>query len=566
MKVVLLIFTLFLSINASAIEININYHDEENSGFNSKEVFTPTIDNPSTTLGGARRYVLERIVKMLSAQLTSNSTIYWGVTFADIAGYGAVTLGPTYTSYSNNTFPDNYNFLEVDRHYPAHMLRDFLNMPKQLPSSSDDYDGSTRFTRVYDNYTFTIGENGQRFASTVLHELVHLMGLYSGDCLNNCLPQASSTQSHFNKFSFVEGIHNLPWAELTLEQKNEAAKIPDNVYFKGTQQTLDFANTQLIGGVSTNNGIELHSGLNSDGSYDGQSLSHLSSNVMPMQLMHSTGKDVLNLSSAAYILCDIGWCKGVGFVSDLGISSKTSVIKPNIESLITYEIANLSEQTVTDIEVEIILPENVSIAANSLSDNCQQSLQVITCQKSELHSQEYSDIDINVIAPVGTHVFDSQIRSNAFVVDENGENNLSLNTITSQESPFPEVTLNEVYEIKEAQLATITPSFIASEEDNLEFFWVMESGSEFPFEQNTLTGELSFTAPTLYAKQKKVFKLTIKSNGRTVTKVVEINIVPALKETEPTKSNGGGGGSTNLFIVMILTLILIPRKLLKYKG
>jgi len=560
MKKTLLAIALLLSIKASAIEININYHDEENSGFNSKETFTPSIDNPSTTLGDARKYVLERTVKMLSTQLTSNAIIYWGVTFENIEGYGAITVGPTYGSYDINEFPDVHNFLEVGRNYPRHMVRDFLNMPKQLPSSPDDYDGNTRFTRIYNNYTFTTEDNGHRFATTVLHELVHLMGFMTGDCLNDCMPQASSNPSHFNKFIFVEDTHNLFWADLTLEQKNEAAKTPNSIYFKGAQGTIDFANTQLTGGVSTANGIELHSGLNSDGSYDGQSLAHFSPDVMPMQLMHSAGKDVLNLSGAAYVLCDIGWCKGVGFVSDLSISPKTTIIKPNVESTITYEIANLSGKTVTDIAIEIILPENVTIAANSLNENCQQSGQFITCQKNELLAQEYVDIDISIIAPAGTHVFDSQIRSNAFVVDENGENNLSLSTVIAQEAAFPEVTLNEVYEFTEGQSATITPSFTSNENDNLEFSWRIESGQELTIEQNTTTGVLTFTAPSVNVTQTSMLTLSIKSNGRTVTKTTKINVIPILEEVESKSSDGGGSTSNLMLLFMFFSLLLKIRR------
>jgi len=559
MKELLLVAALFVSASTCASNFKIDYLDEAGVGFKSTEPFSPTNTNPSTTLGEARKYILERTVEMISTQLTISTPIYWGVSFDEIPGYGAMTIGPSFFEFTNTSIPDEYGIFKVGLSYPLVLRSSLLNLIEREPYIEGDNDANTRFTKTAENYNFDTSVEGQRFAANVLHELVHVMGFSTLDCLNECIPAPISLHNHYNQFVFVESDYNTFWNNLSIDQKNTAGNIPDILYFKGSEETLNYANTVLEGGVSAENGIQLHSGMNDDGTWDGQSVGHFSPNVAPLQLMHSAGKNVLDLGAAAYILCDIGWCRGTGFVSDLKISISNKTISPTEESTITYEIANLSTKTVSDIVIELDIPQSMNVITNALPDNCSILESTLSCTQSELLSQEYRDIDITISAPAGTYIIDSKIYSNDFVVDINGENNMSLDTITSEIAPFPVISVEETYTFNEGASANITPTFSANSSDNLSFNWEIESGYNLTFTQDSDSGVLTFTAPDVRVRETTHFKLTMTSNGRTETKSIEVKIAPVTPPKD-NNSDGGGGGSTNLFMLTLLVVGLIRKQ------
>lgn len=77
MRLCALILGLFC-FHSTATTIKVTYLDEAGVGFNSTEPYVPTAENPATTLGEARRHVLERTVRMFSTQFHSEAPIFWG--------------------------------------------------------------------------------------------------------------------------------------------------------------------------------------------------------------------------------------------------------------------------------------------------------------------------------------------------------------------------------------------------------------------------------------------------------------------------------------------------------
>ncbi|MFT4899044.1 MAG: hypothetical protein ACI9U0_000832 [Flavobacteriales bacterium] len=561
MKLITLLIC-FFSLSLKAATINIAYLDEAGVGFNSTKPHTPTDENSSTTLGEARRYVLERTVRMFTTQFNNDTPIFWGVNFEEIEGYGALTLGPSSSEYTQGAPSDEFGILEYGLHYP-NLLKDALlnRVDRTIPKSGEEteYDARTTFTSYAKDYSFSGADDGHRFAATVLHELVHLIGFVSLDCLKGCIPQPTSHPGHYNQFVYVEGDYDKAWNELTLSEKEDAAMLENTLYFKGSASTLNFSANELFSGV-TENGIGLHSGTNDDGSWDGQSVSHVSPEVTPAQLMYSAGADVNELGAAAYILCDIGWCRNDGFVADLSVTSSNKVsVKPNIESTISVEITNLSSNKVNNIFWEFEIPEGVKVNEGASTSGCKVSDGNLICEIVELFSEQYIDIDVAITATEGQHIIDSKLYSNSFIVDPKGANNLNILNIMSEESPFPIITLEDSYNFTSGDTATVTPQYTENMDDELNFSWIIASGYELAIEQNTSTGVLSFTVPEVTGSQTTKLVLTITSKGRTEEKAITIYIVPKSIEPEVTPEKSSGGGSMGLYLLLLTALVRLKQ-------
>jgi hypothetical protein len=552
----------FTSFYLNATTINITYLDEAGTGFYSTEPYAPTSENPSTTLGEARRYVLERTVKMFSTQFYNPTPIFWGVSLEDLGGgFGAITLGPTFTEFTQGSPVDEFGILTEGTHYPSLLIDALTNNVNRTMYSEDDYDATTQFSSYGKDYGFSGSDEGFRFASVVLHELVHVIGFATTDCLRGCIPQSTSNKSHYNQYVFVEDSYNKFWEELTLLEKEEAAMLESILFFKGSDATLSFAKNQLNSGTS-NNGIGLHSGVNSDGSWDGQSIGHLSPKITPAQLMLSAGSDVNELGAAAYILCDTGWCRNNGFVADLSVTSiNDATVKPNIMTTISFEVANLGSNTIEDIYLEFEITDGVEVIESSSTDGCKVTEKTAVCEITELFSEQYINIDIAITATEGEHIIDSKLYSKSFIVDPKGANNLNILTINSEESPFPIISLEENYSFTSGDSVTITPKHTEKPDDELSFNWVIISGDELIFDQNLNTGVLSFTAPEVTTSTTTNLKLTIQSKGRIVEKSITLSISPkSIKPEVKLEDSSSGGGMINLLSLFSMLLLIMFKK------
>jgi hypothetical protein len=529
-------------------------------GFNSTEPYSSTAENPSTTLGEARRFVLEKTVKMFSTQFYSNSPIFWGVSFEEIEGYGAITLGPGMREHTQYSLSDDYGVLKYGLHYPKPLRNALLNNVGRVLLGEEDYDATTEFTSSANDYSISGTDDGHRFSATILHELVHVIGFASLDCLRGCFPTSVSLDGHYNQFVFVEGDYNKTWNGLSLLEKEEAAMLEDILFFKGSDATFEFALNNLHSGI-TNNGIGLHSGVNDDGTWDGQSVAHLSSKITPMQLMFSAGADVNELGAAAYILCDIGWCRNEGFVADLSVTSANEVsIKPNIASIISFEIANLSSRTVEDIYFELEIPNDVDVIESGSTNGCKFSDQIFTCKITELLAEQYIDIDVTIISTEGQHIIDSKLYSKSFIVDPKGANNLNTLNITSEEAPFPTISLEETYNFTSGDSVIITPQYIDNSSDELSFDWIIISDDELTFDQDINTGVLSFTVPEITKSTTIYLKFTAQSKGRTIEKIITIYLKPEIIAPSIKPKKNSSGGIVNLLSIFSLFLFVVFRK------
>ena len=477
-------------------------------------------------------------------------------------GFGAITLGPVFREFRQSDTTDQYSILKVGTHYPRLLIDALIDNSNRNARSG--YDAETEFASFYENYSF-VENNRFRFASVVLHELVHVIGFATTDCLRGCIPQPVSRDSHYNQHVHVEGAYNTAWQELTLPDKEEAAMLENVLYFKGSQATLNFATNSLFSGVSEN-GIGLHSGTNSDGTWDGQSIDHLSPSITPAQLMYSAGADVLELGAAAYILCDIGWCRNDGFVADLSLSSSTEVsIKPNSESKLSVEVANLSNNTINNVYWQFTVPQGMHVHEQASSSGCEYIDGDMICSIPELLPEQHIDIEFAVTAVEGVHLVDSKLYSKSFIVDPIGINNLNVLKVTSEEQPFPTIAVDDSYTFSSGDSAIITPKYSIDEDDTLSFSWKITSGYQLAFEFDSNSGVMNFTAPEVTGSQTTNFVLTITSKGRTQEKVVTVYTAPKYNEPDVVVENSSSGGSTGVYFLLLTLLVKCKRSIWRYR-
>jgi len=336
--------------------------------------------------------------------------------------------------------------------------------------------------------------------------------------------------------------------------------LENQVTFKGSDSLFSYAQNNLTSGFNEH-GVELHSTPKEDGSYDNQSISHLSENVQPEQLMHSAGKDVMELGISAHMLCDMGWCRNTGFVTDLSISKESSTtLLANTEIPITFEVVNLGDKTVNNAIVELSFPISTVINESALQDNCSLTNTIVTCVYAELYPSDYLDITVQAaVTDLDVYSLKGRIYSDSYVVDLNGMNNLSITPLTVQVRDFPAINLNETYNVDSESSVSITPNFTSQEDDNLIFEWTTDE--DIVFTQDKATGELAFTAPKVTSVNNLSFSLITLSNGRTTDQNITIKVNPPAATVQPTDKSSSSGGMINLLsLISILLLIIFKKK------
>lgn len=534
---------------AYAGQIKVVFADAEGVGFNSQEQYSAVGGNNAKTLGEARKNVLFRAVRMIESQINIASNFTIEVEFSDLDGYGAITRGPSFTSFIEGQ-SNPYGILEVGRQYPINLLYSLQDNESNFwgleiyPVSRTSFSATDSTYLGFDN-------NGvdRSFISTTLHELAHVMGFANLDCLGNCFPEPISLPSHFTKFVFGQGEPLEVFDDLSISEKEKLVSSNDRLLFIGSNTTQSKLADLLTAGIH-NGAVELHA----DGELDGQEIAHFSPNVYPEQLMWSVGGNVLNLGAAAYILCDVGWCRGTGKVIDIALSIENTNFhaEPSQRVDIDFILENFTETPVNDLLLEIRIPEGV-VLSNALLDNgdCQiLDGSVLSCTVQRLDAQEMLDMHFLLSGDIGQYELTGELSSASFDVDTNGSNNLfdiDFNVTTNQK---PEITLVESKTVNEGTKVFITASAIDSDNDELTYLWTQLSGPSVVLAD---TGGLSleFTAPEVTQDTELVFQLMVSDNEVEVTKHVTVSVTDVEKLVVVEEKEGSGGS-----LSWLLTIIL----------
>ena len=519
------------------------YHDpnqESNRfGFFDREARTPTKSNPGETVGEARQYVLEYAAKMIESQFFSDARINFGASFNNGVYLSASTTTFSYkhTEYDNY---DDFGILKDGVYYPVVLKR--VLQGKDTEGSRNNTDADMAF-RDYDA-GYDIDElSHTRFLSLVLHEMVHGLGFannlcYREDCSTEELDKLTAMGDHI----FVESPYNDSWYNLDGTQRHAAAKEDDKIFYRGNEALKNYIANEVTGNGSNLNGIMLHSGLTDNGDLDSQTMSHISPLVDNTELMKSRVGNTTDLGATAYILCNMGWCRDTGFVTDFGMSiQETPRLKANEIFDLTYVIKNPDERTIQNVFIDIEFYD-ASLIAGDLPSNCTLDTTLVTCSIGNLEFNVEKSISLPFSAANdGTYRVMANTYSKSYIIDRDGFDNVNVQVITVGEIPFPTITMTESFSMEEESVFDMAPTFEAN--SDLTFTWAVtdSTGLNFSFTENASTGKLEMTLPAVEQDTTAMFKLTAHFDDR--EQEFDVSITITAKVDDDTGDDGSDDGS-----------------------
>lgn len=442
LKLTIVLVVALLSATAFAEDesmFNVSYVDAADKGANSKTPFV-TSEGKETTVGQYRQELVDLAALAVSLQFNHVVPHEIDVNFKAPEGYGAITYGPSFTEFTEFNRADKFGFLEVGRTYPATLV----SALKSIRTAQDE-DATVSFA---DNVEHLRVESGYDYAPivyTMYHELMHVLGFATTDCLGKCIPEPVSKNSHVSPYIYYNSDRGLkPFESLSINQKTDAYLSIDKLWFGGSEASKNAAMAELTSG-HVNGFVYMYATPNSDtGSVDGQSGDHFSFDVQPEQLMYSSRARTTDLGMAAYLLCDVGWCQDGGRVIEQSVSAVFD--------------ENASSDTESVIEVSVRENINVSVNEFELVITPDAAMNVLEFQDpngmcSERNNGYYCTGSLGalgkmnvrlIVSPLEEYVLKGHLRSTAFDVDRDGFNNILDVTLAKTPEPKPIAPITEV--------------------------------------------------------------------------------------------------------------------------
>jgi len=414
-------------------QFEISYIDPAGQGAYDPAAFN--VDGKDTTVGEYRRELIQHVARVVSLQFNHTVPHKIDVNFGVPKGFAAMTLGPSFSEFTESDEKDPYGFLTVGRHYPSTLVSALTG--KKI---SSDEDAIMSFADAPQDLTPTGDYEYPPIVYSAYHEMMHVLGFATTDCLGDCIPQPVSQHSHFSSNIYYNDAGTIKaFDSLTLADKTTAYLSIDNLWFGGSATSKDAAMDELTAGHS-NGYVYMYATPNPDtDNVDGQSGSHFSFDVQPAQLMHSARASTDDLGMAAYLLCDAGWCQEGG-----------KVIEQSVDAFINVNASSESE-TVIDISISENL--NVGVDEFELTIYRAPDMQIIDFQDTEnacvtitggyrcvsgLSALEKVELRL-IVTPANEYRLIGELRSTGFDVDRNGFNNI-LDTTLVKANAAPVVT------------------------------------------------------------------------------------------------------------------------------
>ncbi|MGK0234498.1 MAG: hypothetical protein ACI9EK_001024, partial [Psychroserpens sp.] len=400
----LLLLLVFYCLTTSATTIDIKYSETEKdnkSGFYDRTARTPTEDNPGETVGDARRYAFEYAAKIIESQVYSEADILIDVYYSAGIPYAANTIPNTYTHTETSNY-DEYGILKDGVKYSELIRRMLQHDTKEMPKYYND--ALMEFKYTASNYEINpVDGVGPGFIHLALHEMVHALGFGRMSCIGTCSSEQSAQASQLSDNIYVIAPYDSKWDEMSLSDKNLAAVESNKIFYYGNQAMTDYLFNNFTTGIN-DHGIELHSEPLSDGGISGQTLGHLSPNVSPVQLMTSRVGNTLSIGASAYILCDIGWCRNDGYVTDFEINSvENGRLIPDTLTFLQYDFSNANDHDLENVFIEFNVYDSSLISEDQLDSKCNITNAIVSCDIGKMSSFESKSIELPFNAPIGIY-------------------------------------------------------------------------------------------------------------------------------------------------------------------
>jgi hypothetical protein len=421
---------------ATHVPVKIQFKDGAGSGVNDTTPLTLP-DGSNTTVGEFRKTTIEYVTRAVSLQFKNDVQLRWDVEFKTNAGYDALTLGPAFTAVTPSN-QDSAGIAAIGKHYPTTLL-------SALAGRDVGFQGyehaTTQFLANPQNVQSQIAPGSGKSVLTAIayHELIHVYGFADSACLGSCIPERSAKPSHISQlYWYRDPSGNLvSYDALDLDGREAAGKSSDRFLAGGAlaaPRTSAAAREELTAGTYSDNSgnyVQMFATPTKDNDWDGQVGSHISFDVQPMQLMHSTAGHTQDLGIAASILCDAGWCRKTGQVIDISATAKlNSNASTSTTSYIDVKFENLTNSDVDKLKAQVRL--DAQYAGASISGDqqgCTIEGTTLNCA-FDLPALTSKTLTITIGAlPNAGYVVAGEVYSEDFDVDRNGFNNILDATI-----------------------------------------------------------------------------------------------------------------------------------------
>lgn len=416
---------------ATHVPVNIEYKDGTGIGVNDMTPLTLS-DGTQTTVGAFRKSTIEHVARAVSLQFNNNVRLRWGVEFKTNSGYDALTLGPAFTFVTESN-QDIAGIAFIGKAYPTTLLSALNGRDVGFPNDSH---ASTQFLANSQNIQSQIApSSGQSVLTSIAyHELIHVYGFSDSACLGSCIPKRSANPSHISQLYWYRDPNGklVSYDALDLDGREAAGKSNDRFLAGGTlaaPRTSAAVREELTAGTYSDNSgnyVQMFATPTKDNDWDGQVGSHVSFDVQPMQLMHSTAARVQDLGIAAAMLCDAGWCRKTGQVID--VSAQAALDTNASTASKTYIDVTFKNQTNADVDrLQAQVRLDAKYAGVTLSGDqqgCVLEAQVLSCvfDLAALSSKKIS-LTLGALTDAG-YVIAGEVYSTDFDVDRNGFNNI----------------------------------------------------------------------------------------------------------------------------------------------
>jgi hypothetical protein len=281
--------------------------------------------------------------------------------------------------------------------------------------------------------------------------------------------------------------------------------------------------------------------------------------------MASFGGNVLNLGAAAYVLCDIGWCRGTGKVIDIGLNVENTKFKalPNDGVDVDFNIKNATDAPASDILLEISYPEG-TVLSNALLENGQCTINnnaLMSCTTEGIGANETLDVHFSLSGNISDYALSGELSSTSFDVDSNGNNNLFDIEFTATSNQAPQITMDESVNANEGNNISIIASVFDSDDDELTYYWTQISGPDVTLTDADMQN-VKFTAPAVSKNTDLVLKFSVSDGEDEVSRNITVSVakVPKAMTKQSKESSGGSFGwiLVNLFGLSLLRRFLKP--------
>ena len=537
-KYLLLLGFCCFSASASATNIVIKYNETEQdnkTGFFDRAVRIPTTSNPGETVGEARRYAFEYAAKIIESQVYSEADIILSANYASAGSFTATTQTNLYTHTETYNY-DEFGILKAGVKY-NHLIRRMLQNDTSA-QQKNYFDGYMQFNYKGSNYEIAnVQSENAGFVNLVLHEMVHALGFNNSNCYTSTCESDWLSQSSMN--IYVDVPYDSPWNDMALSDKQTAVVEGDKVFYDGGAALQEYILLNLNSGYGEH-GIMLHSEPTSSGDISSQSLGHISANVDSIELMKSRVGNTLSIGAAAYYLCDIGWCRNTGFVTDFKLESDfPEKFTPSEPANLGYTILNPNEHVLENVFLNVNVNDADLVDTTNLSSNCSMNGSIISCDIGNLESFGEYTVDIPFVAEQGKYKILSNVYSNSYLVDIDGSNNVHAAVITVGEIPFLDVTIENEFQVN------IKPTFEANSALSFDWKVISYDGTSFELSENSETGEVIFTAPSIDEDKALTLKLIATFDNRTEEFEVTVNVTVKSDSTDTNTGTDTGSGANN---------------------